>query len=395
MVYIAIVVIVIVFVTLSMVQMTKPIVHLSNTQRVNEVGEYVMDRIVRELRRGVVIDSFSAGNTAITYKIPLTFAERVKKDGAVAHWNFEETTGSTLVDKIGSVHGTIYNDPEQGSTAVVGNGYVFDGGSDGSKDYVQLPNNVFNAHNQGAVEVIAKLDSTATNINSIFAFALGSGPQPTILHTTFKSINGNMRPAMYKTAEVIGNNSDYLLDTFYHIVYDYVSPNTNKIYVNGVEVPLTLNATTGGWFNAASNNGSQYYGIGVKVTGTTPGSLYEAFKGTVDELALYSTFTGSHDAAFWKNHYDAAWGIDNENNVKQMSISYDTNSNRVKFIDDGSESYLSNEKVKISALTLTPIVRDSTNIGAQIVISVVAGEGTPAEVSKTFQTAVMLRNPTI
>ena len=427
-VYVGIMVVTLIFVVTAIVQLTKPLAKLQNTRRVNEVGEYTMDRIVRELRRGVTATAPTA--TQISYTVPRTFSEAVKKDGAVAHWDFEQSKG-TLVDSINGVFARSKSNPStslptQIDNTIVGHAYVLSG-----QNYFLIDStiqSIFSQISNGAVEAIVKPEIGGCGLQSILGtgniadaangsvvgiglsgagvgsctiYAFGLTVGNAFVFQNFVTTNPSKSGLTFGTPDWT-TNASLPIEEFVHLVWEKVSSPVVRynLYLNGNQVNSFIGGTdvtnatftTIFWLDSFANWTKQFsIGAADPADGATNTNL---FKGSIDELSVYKY--QSSDVAkgdeFWKNHYDAAWGNANVNNDKAMTITYDSAAQRIQFIDDGVTSYLSGERVVIDAFTFTNIAKDGNTIGVRLSFTATAGSG-DTQVSKQFQTAVMLRNP--
>lgn len=429
-VYAAIIVVVLIFVVTAVVQLTKPLLKLQNTRHVNEAGEYTMDRIVRELRRGTQITAIQ-NNQSVTFKVRRTFGEQVKHDNPVAHWDFEDTSGSTLNDKIGNNSGAIYGDPIA-ETGVVGNGRHF---SSALEQYVDIGSELSNSLTSptGAVEAIVSAhqtgqtpnlgyslfsaydkNSTGNNVFNIF----GVGYQPRTVstedHPAFgwaKSTNNYVVDG--STVVKLGGGSHTFAghpsdndptatkyDRFYHVVWERAQGSGSNyvynMYINGVKVSIwgvpylseltNADLLTSYWFNSIGNWNLGYIIGAGKVYGLDANYVFD---GIIDEIAVYDA---PKSEGVWKSHYDAAWGVDNVANDKDVILQYNAATQQLQLTDDGAASTISNTKISISNFVLEPITLNGNRVGVRIGFTATAGAGDTA-VSQQFQTSVMMRNP--
>ncbi len=220
-------------------------------------------------------------------------------DGAVAHWSFDEVSG-TVEDIIGSRDGTVFNTPVRQQDTPLGSGYLF---TAADIDAVDLPNATLNAHTQGALEFVVKPSSTSVASGAHIMFAQYDNS------TTNNLLNIGLESGKVRL-NVRGNSSTNTLrmtgattlvaGDFYHIVVQMDASSGAKIYVNGVEdLPYTFtngSASTTGWFNFSSSSASPAkYRIGAQAVIST------AFDGVIDELSVYNA---PKSAAVWLDHYE-------------------------------------------------------------------------------------------
>lgn len=243
-----------------------------------------------------------------------SFVTEVTNDGAVSHWNFEEMSGSVL-DSIGSSTGTVLGTPDTQQDALVGKGYNFS-----PNEGVDLSDDIFNGHLEGAIEAIIKIDSTSGHYG-IF----GQGDADSANNQLFLSIN-NGRPFLHTRTDgtAISITGDTVLNTldYYHIVGEVSSTTGMHLYVNGVEdTPYVSGggpSSTIDWFaTTTASVATAKYAIGY-LNRSIP-TLY--FDGVIDELAIYDA---SKSEEVWLNHYDSITGTTSDSITLTAPSHYQT-----------------------------------------------------------------------
>ncbi|MEK7660322.1 MAG: LamG-like jellyroll fold domain-containing protein [Patescibacteria group bacterium] len=389
-IYMGILVIITIFVVSGLIQLATAYAKARNLRHVNEIGAHTMERIVKEIRKATVINT--ASGATLSMQIPRTYAELVKygsdgTNGAVAHWDFEETSGNTLVDKIGSNHGTVFfknggMPPEKGVLAIAGNGY---GMNSLDEQYIRFADNGFNSLTTGAIEAIIKREVGNITKQTIFAgMQVDSGLDKMVHVLTEDDGIGLWKAKIFKTISPIIADSNASNDKFYHIVFQVDGTGT-RIFVNGEQVKSDVNTA----FFSTINENTQYF-AGAKRIGS--GSIiYDPLDGVFDELAIYNA---SHDLAFWKSHYDTAFG--NTFVTKTETIMQSGSGSITLQENGGTAESLSAGKVTISNLAFTEILGTvggvpNTKMGVRIILTATAGTG-DSQVTKTFMTSAMMRN---
>lgn len=384
-IYIAVLVLISIFVVTGLIRLTSAYAKSRNLRHVNEVGALALERIAKEVRKATAITS-PTGST-LTMELPMTYAELVKcgdpptcttGTGAVAHWDFEETSGTVLADKIGGISATESDHwPTQGEPAVVGKGYLFNG----SNNYIKLPDNAFSTHTQGAIEIIYK--SSNTQFRALFATARSYTDM--VAAKIWSPSGGSHKLNLYRDAGYTATDATFSDASFHHMVMQTTGGVNKTIYVDGVDV-TPVSGTGSGWFN---NNGGVGYYIGANMPDGN--NLEEFFSGVIDEVAIYNE---PHAGPFWQDRYNAAFGIASV--PKTVTFTLTNGALKISENTGAVPDPISSGKANISSVTFEPVTGPvggaTKTLGVRITVTVSAGSGdTRAE--KTFITSAMMRNP--
>lgn len=244
--------------------------------------------------------SLAISGALFTYKANASFESEVIADGAVAHWNFEETSGN-VIDQIGAVDGALLGAPDRQQSAVMGNGYNFDAAA---TEGITLPDSAFDSHTEGAIEAIVQVDSASTGPHIIFAQgdSAATGGYQVLLYIENGRVTFHVRPDTGSPNKISGGT---VLNPgqYYHIVAQ-MSDTGMQLFINGVEdTPYTVEGdqNINWWFsdNAALTT-TNSYGIGYLNRGSPTGY----FDGIIDEVALYDAPKAQ---SVWASHHSAAF----------------------------------------------------------------------------------------
>lgn len=378
-IYVGIVVLVLVFVVTGLLNLTDAYVKARNTRNVNEVGAQAMERIVREVRKATAIPTPSASMLSLT--VPMTYAELVKygsngTDGATAHWDFSESSGSKLLDKVGASSGDISATTVARQDAIVGKGYLFDG-----NDVVTLPATEFSNDTQGAIEAVYKY--SGTQYQTIFSTAKGVADMVAV--KAWPQAGNTHKIYLYRKSGYAYTSANFDNAAYHHVVAQSTGAGNQAVYVDGVL--QTLNGSATGWFNT---NGDAGYHVGANDLGGS--TLSEYFSGVIDELAVYDE---THDDTFWRNRYNAAFGLSSV--LKTVSFAMSGTTLTIQENSGLIADPISSGKVNITDLTFNAVTgtvggTPNKTLGARITMTLTSGAGDTA-VTKTFTTAAMMRNP--
>jgi chitodextrinase len=202
--------------------------------------------------------------------------------GPVGWWKFDETSGTTASDSSGNNNtGTLVNGPVW-TTGKIGGALSFDG----VDDYVDAgTSNTFDlSASPFSVSIWTKVHTFSTSgaanrivikrTNSNTAWQLNAdGPNDNASYpNTFSFVVQNNGTAV----AVVGNGSNLLIDTWYHVVGVSNGSGTLAIYVNGVLLPTATNANS---YNIGTLNNLY---IGARTDGGTH------FNGLIDDVRIYN-----------------------------------------------------------------------------------------------------------
>jgi concanavalin A-like lectin/glucanase superfamily protein/lysyl oxidase/fibronectin type III domain protein len=217
------------------------------------------------------------------------YSKAVLADGPAGYWRLGDTGTTTAVDSAAGDDGTYTNGPAQGQTSLLaGDAANAATAFDGSNDYVKIPTT-------GALSPTGRLTLETwikpTLLPSAGSFAsIVTKPESYSLQFNgprleFTIIQNGVRKRLQAPSGAVATGQ------VYHVVGTY-DGNTQRLYLNGKEVastPLSGEiATNANSLSVGSWNGKE-----------------EFFKGTIDEVAVYSiALSGTRIAT----HYQAGIG---------------------------------------------------------------------------------------
>jgi len=269
---------------------------------------YVTDYPVNIGRRSVYNDRYFSGVIDEVYLYNRTLSaeelqnyynqtksQSSENDARIAHWEFNENTGSIAFDSSGNNNNGSISDASW-TTGVSGSALFFDN-QGGQDEYVSVSDdNNLDLTTEGSVEAWVKINSYQDyagivhkgnqNDFSDEAYTLQFwGSDGTIV------FGGNDESGDSLTIE---SSEELNLDQWYHIVGTW-DDSSIKVYINGeldVEESFTIGAIkdTGGSLQ-----------IGAQLTENYPGYGYFGFDGIIDQVALYDTALTEAEIG---NHYD-------------------------------------------------------------------------------------------
>lgn len=416
-IYGAILAMVMVIVVGGLLRLGTAYVKIQNTRKVNEAGSFVLDRFSREMRR-VTEDGFTVDEDAdsITFETYGTFAELVRKDGAVSHWDFEETSGTTLVDRIGENDGVFQNfNANANEVAEVGRGIIFDGIDDyieitTSSDPNEIPNDVFNAHSEGAIEAIFRTNGVgAADYPDIFSL-LGTDiyGRKSIVKL---SLNVEERPVVFAIDDGVNNPAFWTWElahagnslgttNFTHVVLQTSeSENETVMYINGSKQSLeTIGLPTSESPSSFSNwffNKWKYAGTNYWIGNIDVEEIDTNFSGVLDELVIYDRPLSADKIAA---HYSEAFGTSTEDEdieeEKKITRSIEVQNGSLVLVSDSdgqqsiTETFIGvNSEVVIDTFEVYEI-NDGEAVRIQIAVRAGSGE---AAVERTFTQTISRR----
>jgi len=228
----------------------------------------------------------SAKNTIINnfnwtiYDGGMVVVENPVFNNLVSYWNFNESSGSTVIDVQSGYNGTIYNATRTGS-GKIGNAISFIG----SPNYVVLPHNSNHNSNDATWSVWFKTHSTTIPaIAGILTKAPNTGYDRQI-YVAMNSTGGITvaigNSARTNWAYLYTISGSYNNTNWHHLVVTKkygVSGDTFKSYMNG-----SLINTTNSAFNGRKN--SNQFDVGRT---TTSSSSNRYFKGIIDEIGVWN-----------------------------------------------------------------------------------------------------------
>lgn len=212
------------------------------------------------------------------------YADEVMADGPIAWWRFDETSGTTAADSVGTFTGTYLNTPTLNVTAPTGVGVLFD---KAQEEGVSVSDNTALSFNNTAgmtLEAIVKIDSAGGTADRREIFRKGSrGDFDGDYEYLFRANSGSnsLRFGMARPdgTELQLDTSSITTDIFHHVVATW-DGSVVKIYVDGVEA-----ATTSETAGPRRSSSPVDLGIGLDLGSSGP---REWFPGVIAEPAIYN-----------------------------------------------------------------------------------------------------------
>ncbi len=208
-------------------------------------------------------------------------------DGLVAHWRFDESSGTLASDDSGVNDGTVYD--ASWVSGKYGNALSFDG----SGDYIDLSNNLGYTTQVSAFAWFKSEGSPAGGYHIIF------GGQE--LEISIPVSTGELRTGVYTTARFVSNNGSGLTDGNWHHIGFIFDGSTKKSYVDGEYVGEQTGITGSLTYNFANRK------IGRHGSSTT----YYA-NGTIDDARIYNRSLNANEvmALYKSSAYSSCCGDD-------------------------------------------------------------------------------------
>ena len=203
----------------------------------------------------------------------------------IAHWNLDESSGSTAQDSIGSNDGTLRNGPSFGSTGTAGTSLTFDG----SDDYVEIPHANEFLLDGGAISLWFRSDDVSGRQE---LFSKDSSYYDTGGHVTMM-LNGDdveVRFQSTSTSYYVDSGSMISALTWTHVVFTFGSDGM-RLYVDGVLADI--DSYTGGMGSTSGGIGNHEpiaLGANTWQSGdlvVTPTKNY--YDGRIDAVSIFST----------------------------------------------------------------------------------------------------------
>jgi hypothetical protein len=214
--------------------------------------------------------------------VRITGVGAVAPAGAIASWNFNETSGLTAADSSGNGHnGTLTNGVIVNQAArpgATGTSFYFDGGD----DFVSIPAGIDIANKSFTLSAWVKREAPAAN-----DYIMGQGPgnNNLKLHFGFRDAD-NATLAFYADDSDHENDPQYSDTAGWHLLtasYNVVD-NVRHIYWDGVDqTPLTNNPA-----------GGPFQGLGEFLLGQANGNF---FQGWIDDMYIYDSALSGADVS--------------------------------------------------------------------------------------------------
>lgn len=209
--------------------------------------------------------------------------------GCISAYHFNETSGTTATDYVGTNHSTLTNfnlGPTFG-TAKYG---TYSWNFDGVNDYVDIPDSTsWNLNSDFSREFWVKFNVLGGN--TAFQMQYQDGNNENLFRiTNANKLQMYSYQSGYKFLITTTNAPSFNTTDWFHIVF-VRSGNTPYIYVNNISQDLTVSTA----FGAAVNDLSAPLTIGGEIVNS------QYLNGLLDEVAIYNT---ALDAATVSNHYN-------------------------------------------------------------------------------------------
>ena len=262
-------------------EITTPLAFAGGTYAVAVSGNDYTSTGVRGQATRIVDRTLTASSSASSFPSP------------VAHWTFDESSGTTAADSIGSNDGTLTNGPSFGAAGQSGTAVTLDG----SNDYIEVPHSSDFYVDDGSISVWFRADNL-------------SGYQELFSKDSSGYDNGG-HVTLYLRGDDVevrlqSSSSSYYLDTgsilssaiWHHAVLVFGSDGM-RIYVDGTL--RDIDGYTGGLGTSSGGSGNTepiaigattiYSGNGV----VTP--LYDYFDGRLDSVSFFATALSADQVA--------------------------------------------------------------------------------------------------
>ncbi|PIR05184.1 MAG: hypothetical protein COV57_00370, partial [Candidatus Liptonbacteria bacterium CG11_big_fil_rev_8_21_14_0_20_35_14] len=254
---------------------------------------------------GIVIIRYLTGEGGVS---PLISCGSI--GSPVANWKFDETSGTTATDSIGSYNGTVNGATVNQSGQII-KAYSFDG----TNDYVALGD-------------INQIDGVSNLSFSFWIYPTGDAGTDTILDKTnnnriyYLPASKNIRWHIYTNGWDGGSDTpsnSVPLNQWNHIVTTY-NGSVKKIYVNGVDQSITNSSLSG---NTGLNSNQLYAGsIGAGSSDFYPGKIDDVciYNKALDPYEASSIYRGEVPVSLTGNYYvDYTSGSDTNNGTSSAT----------------------------------------------------------------------------
>jgi hypothetical protein len=196
----------------------------------------------------------------------------------VAHWEFDETSGSIAFDRLGNFNGTIQNGVQIGAAGKLGTAYHFDG----VDDYVEI-GDFFEDLSEGTISFWVKPDVTITSgfTGDMRPWGKGGIDDPIFpgghLEGEWSSNSGVFVADIGNDFTIISNQFNWDPTTWYHILVKWNSA-SSELWVDGV-----LDVVRVGGVTPEDTDNPFVIGASSR-TGVLP---LAPFQGFIDEFRVY------------------------------------------------------------------------------------------------------------
>jgi len=241
------------------------------------LGKTSTGRIVLNSERAELGATIAIGTSTAT-----TTASLIPTNGLVSYWSFNDAGAGTALDLIGDNNGAVNGAIATTSVKGIANkAYYFDGVNDG----VIIPTTQF--YDSGTVSLWFNAKSFASSP----AFLVGN--QNVDNSANYLQIISHTTGAIYLTSPAghgfSSADGSITVNKWYHLVV--MSNGTNyQLYLNGVNIPITVSGTNGFWFSDVTS--INQYTIGELKRGS---QIYSALNGAIDEVRIYNRSLSSDE----------------------------------------------------------------------------------------------------
>lgn len=206
----------------------------------------------------------------------------------IAHYTFDETTGTTASDSAGTNNGVITGGVTVGQTGISGKAYLFDG----STGYVDMGDSSFisslvetggAALNTFTISTWVKYTVSAQT--KIVAF-LGDDTK-TDQYFALGQTNGKVVDWYRGPGGAAYNGGDYINNDTWHLLTTTISPTEKRTYVDG----SLLNTETVTYGTIAGANNFEIGRLGRS-------NVADYFNGLIDDVQVYNTTLSASDVSY-------------------------------------------------------------------------------------------------
>ena len=217
----------------------------------------------------------------------LEWASQLTLSGQIAHWNFDQISGSTVIDTIGGHDGTLINGttPDQPGAFFGSKAVEFDG----INDHVAVPHHNAFLLDQGTIALWVKSSNPMLPLQGLVtkdAQLKGTGG-----HFEIRIKDGKISARLQSTttSHSIDSNEILSANTWYHVAFTF-GPTGMKLYVNGSFKKQS--AYTGGLGTTSGGIGNyEPIAFGVRTANSLDLSLSgwaQPFPGRLDDIYFFN-----------------------------------------------------------------------------------------------------------
>jgi hypothetical protein len=203
-------------------------------------------------------------------------------DGLISYWNFDEGSGTTAYDSVGTNHGTIYG--ANWITGVSGTALVYDG----LDDYVLLPDSP-SLSPTSAITLVSWIKPQDLFTDQHIFSTAGPGPSPYghdyYIRLVDVGLEFRINDVQFLAADVITEtNKWYQVAATYDGTFSKVYIDGNLVFTESYTQPI--------------NTGHDYVTFGLNARYLAFGETYfTSFNGTIDEIRIYDRALSDNEIA--------------------------------------------------------------------------------------------------